>query len=386
MVRVAKDKRVAVRPANRESVIPQDSERHRVRSTTGRFLLWTLGCLLFAAAAVTAALTASAAVRQSISTPEVALVSLKLAVLLAPSLALLWIAWRMDADRSADVVWWGVLVGAAVTAASLVTGIEYLEPTAATTYPLLVQVLTGASVGCLLGVIIGGHETDARANAAKAAENAQVARERREDFVFLNQLLRHHVLNAVTIIRGRAGLLEDELEDDESAHVTAIRQRSDRIAALVGTVQTVSNALAAESETEPVDVVTILEDVVAEYRDAYPDATIRVDASDDLVVASNGALHVVFDQLVENAIEHNTGTPEVTIDVGARERDTVVTVADDGEGFTERERETAFEAGDAGDSGFGLYAVNVLVTDCGGDVDIRDRDEGSAVVVTLPTP
>jgi len=89
---------------------------------------------------------------------------------------------------------------------------------------------------------------------------------------------------------------------------------------------------------------------------------------------------------VENAIEHNTGTPEVTIDVGARERDTVVTVADDGEGFTERERETAFEAGDAGDSGFGLYAVNVLVTDCGGDVDIRDRDEGSAVVVTLPTP
>ncbi|WP_168219914.1 HAMP domain-containing sensor histidine kinase [Salarchaeum sp. JOR-1] len=348
-----------------------------MRPTTGRGSLLLLATLLFAAAVVTAGLAADATLSTAETPVESAIVGVKLAVLVVPTLGLLAIARNVDETSAESVLEWGILVGVSVAATAAVTDV-HVGDSSHSAVSVAVSVLTAMNVGCLLGVLIGTH-------AADAAENARLANERRDDFVFLNRLLRHHLLNAVTIIRGRAGLVEDEVDDEAAAHVRAIRERSDHVASLVETVQTISNALSENTETTRVDVGSLVRDIAGAYQDATPETTIEVDVPPNTYVESNGSLRVVFDHLVENAIEHNdVADPFVRVTASERADVVDVRVVDNGSGFPERVRTTAFEPGDAGDSAIGLYAVGVIVDDCGGSVDIAEAADRTEVVVTLP--
>jgi len=348
-----------------------------VRPTTGRGGLLLLATLLFAAAVATAWLVVDATLSTAETPVESVIVGVKIAVLVVPALALLVLSRRVDAAAAGSGLEWGVLVGVSVAGTAAVTNTHVGEPSHSAV-SFAVSVLTAMNVGCLLGVLIGTH-------AANAAENARIANERRDDFVFLNRLLRHHLLNAVTIIRGRAGLVEDDVDDEAAAHVRAIRERSDHVASLVETVQTIANALSENTETRSVDVGPLVRDIAGAYRNATPDTTIEVDIPANTYVASNGALRVVFDHLVENAIEHNDADePFVRITASERDDTVEVRVVDNGSGFPEHVRKTAFEPGDAGDSALGLYAVGVIVSDCGGHVDIAETVDRTEVVVTLP--
>ncbi|MEE6210583.1 ATP-binding protein [Salarchaeum sp. III] len=360
----------------RESVITGDVKRLGVRLTTGRGGLLLLAALLFGAAVVTAGVVVDATLATEETPVESVIIGVKLAVLVVPTLALVVLTRRVDPGAAGSVLEWGVLVGVSVAGTAVVTNTHLGSQPSAGSFAL--SVLTAMNVGCLLGVLIGTH-------AANAAENARVANERRDDFVFLNRLLRHHLMNAVTIIRGRAELVADEVEDEAESHVRAIRQRSDHVASLVETVQTIANALSENTETARADIGPLVRDIAGAYRDAAPEATIEVDVPPQTYAETNGALRVVFDHLVENAIEHNDAAdPRVRITASERDDVVDVRVIDNGSGFPERVHETAFEPGDAGDSALGLYAVGVIVEDCGGSVDIAEAADRTEVVVTLP--
>lgn len=362
----------------RESVIPDWEKASRVRFTTGRAVLPALAAVLFGAAVATGAVVVDGATHTRQTPLESAVLGVKIAVLVVPAMVLLVVGWRADLPAYRPVLEWSGLVGVSVAATAAVTSVSMDGETTLSLLSVTVSAFTGLNVGCLLGALIGMHAVD-------AAENTRIANERRDDFVFLNRLLRHHLLNAVTIIRGRAELMEDEVPEAAETHVRAIRQRSDHIASLVETVGTISNALSENTETTPVDITTVVADVASTYRLESPNATIEVDAPELAYAASNGSLHVVFDHLIENALEHNdTGSPFVRLTVTEGADDVTVRVLDNGPGFPDSIRETAFEPGEAGDSALGLYAVGVIVDDCDGSVDLMDTDGRTEVVVTLP--
>jgi signal transduction histidine kinase len=97
----------------------------------------------------------------------------------------------------------------------------------------------------------------------------------------------------------------------------------------------------------------------------------------------------VLSELVENALEHTTAdAPRVELSVREVSDGTVeLSVADDGPGIPEREREilaagteTQLEHG----QGIGLWFVNWAVTQLGGEIQFRENDpEGSLVTVRL---
>ncbi|WP_227260333.1 sensor histidine kinase [Salarchaeum japonicum] len=347
-----------------------------MRLTTGRGGLLLLAALLFGAAAVTTGFVVERTLTTAETPVESVIVGVKLAVLVVPTLALLVVSRGVDASSARSVLEWGVIVGVSVAGTAAVTNV-HIGTSPHSGISFAVSVLTAMNVGCLLGVLIGMH-------AADADENARLANERRDDFVFLNRLLRHHLLNAVTIIRGRAELLEGDVDDEGAEHVRAIRQRSDHVASLVETVQTIANALSENTNTTRVDIGPLVRDIAGAHRDSAAGANVEVDVPSNTFAESNGSLRVVFDHLVENAVEHNDADdPVVRIDVTERGDDVEVRVVDNGSGFPERVRETAFEPGDAGDSALGLYAVGVIVEDCGGSVDITETDDRTEIVVTL---
>ena len=241
----------------------------------------------------------------------------------------------------------------------------------------------GASVGSLTGSIVGVSETRAVTRAREAArERAAVvaAEEEREKLVFLNNLLRHHVLNGLQIVRGNAEVLT---EDHVPEAANTIVQRSDEITEVVENVRALVDADATQPARETVDLSSLLETEVAALVEAYPEASVDADVPDGLSVLAGPLLSSVFQNLFSNAVEHNdAGTSRVTVDAERVDAGVRVRIADNGPGIDDVSG--AFQLGDSGSRGVGLPLARRLVARYDGELTVDSDDDGTTVEVVLP--
>lgn len=239
------------------------------------------------------------------------------------------------------------------------------------------SIVLGSNLGLLFGAVAGINRSHARKN----AELVERERTQREGIAFLNYLLRHHVLNGVTIINGYT----DELrrQDVSEEHVAVIERQSDRIVTLVENVQTLVQSVSGEAEPAPVDLSDVVERAVDDARETYPDATFDLDTEPTTVLA-NEFVGAVVDNVLSNAVEHHQGNAYVSVSVGGGDSP-VLHVADDGPGISETIK-TSFgtmegtPADIAGD-GLGLYLVHTLVESYGGTVRLEDNEPTGTVVL-----
>lgn len=224
----------------------------------------------------------------------------------------------------------------------------------------------------------------------KASEEALL--EERETVEFLNQILRHEILNAMNVVLGELERLETA--DDRSARADSletIRARSERIVTIVQNVRSVVSTI-TDDQPEAVDLSRTLTDVLADVRTNHPDATVTVrdgEVPDGVVVTADGLLGSVFENVLQNAIEHNDGDPTVEVAVAVEGETVAVRIADDGPGIPDDRQREIFGRGERGikspGSGFGLYIVDTLVSHYGGDVRVETSDlGGAAFVIRLP--
>lgn len=214
---------------------------------------------------------------------------------------------------------------------------------------------------------------------------------RNVEWEVLNRIVRHDIRNKMTVVRGRAELLADDIDDDQR-HLQQILDNSERVIDITKEARQVAKTLAEtdEIELEPVELAPTLEDEIGDLRDIYPDATVTVDGDlPTVTVAANEFLSSLFRNVLTNAVVHNqTTTPAVEISAERTDESVVVDIADDGPGIPADVWETAFEderfvTGDDG-HGVGLYLVNSLVSQYGGDIDIDTDGSGTAVAIELP--
>jgi signal transduction histidine kinase len=91
-----------------------------------------------------------------------------------------------------------------------------------------------------------------------------------------------------------------------------------------------------------------------------------------------------------NAVEHNDKEePRVEVTVQEDEETATVRVADNGPGIPDEKKETVFDQGATGRTsggvGFGLYYVEAMVSEYGGEVRVEDNTpEGTVFVMELP--
>ncbi|MFC7235905.1 sensor histidine kinase [Halosegnis marinus] len=264
---------------------------------------------------------------------------------------------------------WGVAGGSllAATSAVLISGDAVLDPQAAA---------QGVAVAAALGAVGGLYLGRARGRSVGATRTVAA---QRDAFLFMNRMLRHHVLNGLNVIDGAAGMLADGT-GTRAEHVDSIRSRSDAIARLVADARVVSDTLAGERVSVPTDVVPLVEQEVGALEARYPHATVSLDTPASATAAGGEFLAVVFEHLLSNAVVHNDGdAPRVWVTVRDRGRGIDVVVRDDGPGI---DADAPFDPSRDPDGGFGLYLVNTLVTAAGGDVRV-ENDGGACVTVEL---
>lgn len=218
---------------------------------------------------------------------------------------------------------------------------------------------------------------------------------RQSQIAFFNNLLRHEVLNGMTVILGATERLIDALDegDERRALVELIDDHGVEIVDTVQRVRRVLRQVAAQSpEIEPHDLTAVVDDCVARLEVDYPATAVTVDAPATATVLADELLEEVVYNVLVNAVEHNDADdPSAWVSVAVEGETTVLRIEDNGPGIDGAIRDKVFgrdgcQTSPVSASGFGLHFVETMVTQYGGSVRVEDREpRGTRVVVELPT-
>ncbi|WP_338730065.1 HAMP domain-containing sensor histidine kinase [Haladaptatus sp. DJG-WS-42] len=251
----------------------------------------------------------------------------------------------------------------------------------------------GAGGGLFIGVIEARTIERERA-AERAVIRAEQLEYQNDQLEFFNSILRHDVLNGMTVVSGRAGILYEELDDgDHRRQAETILKWSDDVVAIVQRVRSILNALTSDIEPQltAINLSETIRTEVERLSSTYPTTTFEVHVDDEVVVKADELVNEVFGNLLTNAVEHNDPDGlHVTITTEADD-DTVTTrIADTGSGIPDDRKKAVFRRGETGHvkstgSGFGLFFVDSMITVYGGSIEIQDTEpHGATFVIELP--
>jgi signal transduction histidine kinase len=207
----------------------------------------------------------------------------------------------------------------------------------------------------------------------------RLAREQR--LTVLHRVLRHNVRNKLDVVLAHADRVDDEtLRSGIVDSATELLEHSDR-------AREAEQVMTATTDApEPVDVTAVAEAVAEEYRSAHPESDVSLESPEALTIPSHGTvIRYALSELVDNALTHaEAAAPRVEIGVRAVADGAVeLTVADDGPGIPEREREILASGGETQlrhGLGIGLWFVNWAVVQLGGDLVFEENDPAGSVV------
>ncbi len=199
-------------------------------------------------------------------------------------------------------------------------------------------------------------------------------RRKSEHLSLLNKMLRHDILNDLTVIRAAIELKDEKLLE------TAL-SKIDRISRMIYEVKNLEMAGDVRKE---INLTEVVREIAATFREM---AEIDLDLEDVTVLANENVRTVVFN-LINNAIKHS-GRDDVKISVETYAENGwgVLVVRDNGKGIPDELKEKIFEEGfSAGyGTGLGLFIVKKMVELYGGSIEVRDNEpSGAMFVVKLP--
>jgi len=216
---------------------------------------------------------------------------------------------------------------------------------------------------------------------------------REEELELLNRIVRHDIRNDMAVVLGWAELLEDHVDTEGEEYLQKILASGEHVVELTEVARDYVETVVSDEQlsVESVSLRSVLETELSLRRESFPEAEFVVDGTlPDVEVTGNSMLNSVFRNLLNNAVQHNDkDTPVVELSCAARDDDIVVRIADNGPGIPDDKKDVVFGKGERGlgspGTGIGLYLVQRLVTQYGGDVWAEDNDPtGTTFVVELP--
>lgn len=213
---------------------------------------------------------------------------------------------------------------------------------------------------------------------------------------FFNSILRHDVLNGMTVIRARADMLADELDGEQQTYAETVVEWSDDITDIAQRVRRVIQTLTSPERTRdlrPIEISSLVRDEVSRLRTTHSAVEFETDVPEGAAVRGDELLSDVIGNVLTNSVEHNDHEGlEITTTVEETDNTVMVRIADNGSGIPDERKESIFRRGETGHaketgSGFGLFFVDAMISEYGGDIWVEDNESGGATfVIELPKP
>jgi nitrogen fixation/metabolism regulation signal transduction histidine kinase len=214
--------------------------------------------------------------------------------------------------------------------------------------------------------------------------------------------LAHEVKNPLTPIRLAAERLRMKLMDKlEAADGEMLDRSASTIVSQVEALRKLVDAFGdyarePEFERADLDLEKLVRDVVALYRDGYPNLDLQLDLCPGPpgLTADGGQIRQLLHNLIRNANEAAEEGGQVAISIRSVREEVngkpwlKLTIADNGPGFPEKVLENPFEpyvSFKTNGSGLGLAICRKIVTDHDGRINISNQSEGGALAsIFLP--
>jgi PAS domain S-box-containing protein len=207
----------------------------------------------------------------------------------------------------------------------------------------------------------------------------------------LGRVLRHNLRNDMNVVIGNLGVLEKNIDDEEIQELAGLAlEKSQELVEMSDKTRKLNEILDSEHKQvgRVTDIVPLVERVVDDHEQTYPETTIEIDVPDQAPVQASNDVVWAIENVVENAIVHAEDEPHLYISIqneiieeqrGASEW-TTLTVADDGPGIPENEvavlRDDTSRTSTAHGSGLGLWIVQQIAEAFDGKLVI-DREPAS---------
>jgi PAS domain S-box-containing protein len=204
------------------------------------------------------------------------------------------------------------------------------------------------------------------------------ARSYYEHLTLINKILRHDLINDLTVIRSALSLYEDtkndELLKDASGHV-------EKSVELIRRMRELEAFISKHRELKVYDMREVIEKV----RENYPSVAFEIEGAGK--VMADESLVSVIDNLVRNAVVHG-GTDRISVTIKSNANTCEVRIADYGAGIPDDIKgkifEEGFTFGDSGHTGIGLHIVKKAMDTYGGQVYVEDnKPQGTAFILKL---
>ena len=215
----------------------------------------------------------------------------------------------------------------------------------------------------------------------------------------------HEIRNPLTAIGGFARTIKKnieiqrsmELEDTNYSFIQTIIEESDRLEKLLGGILDLSKQ--HNVETSPVDLSQLLEKIfrMTEWEIAETDikTQIHVPSEEVIINANKDKITQVVRNLIHNALDAmqkaSDDTPlnhRLTVKLDIQGKYAITRVEDTGGGLSEDAMQKLFEpffTTKQHGTGLGLSICQQIITDHGGEIDVKNNDSGGATFsVILP--
>lgn len=294
--------------------------------------------------------------------------------------------WMHHTGIAEDTIWTVARWSAVGLSFPVVLGIIVIHTNPASLFQTLVPgifinlIAVGGVVGLLVGLVLEMHR-----------EQADLRRLNQRNTV-LNRVLRHNIRNDMSVMQLHLDLLEDDATIDANGSLDAIRRKIDEVVSTSDTARRIDELDSDSIEDGPIEIVELIEERIDIVSRTHPDVTFDLDLPDAAWADVGPVFESVVDNVVENAIEHNDGVPQISISVDPSRVSNVpvrISIDDDGPGIPdaeiemlERGEETQLEHG----TGLGLWLVKWVVDTYGGDIRIDSSDSvGTRVEIDVPS-
>jgi signal transduction histidine kinase len=217
-------------------------------------------------------------------------------------------------------------------------------------------------------------------------KSAEVNRQRWELEVY-TQLLRHDLRNDLQAVMNCLELAEMTLEINKDLthdHMDTALEIGNSMVRLLST-------FSMPIEIPSTELVRLIIELANRAEKNHPGLKVMVTSTEESREQSFTAsrlMPMVWNNIFRNTAAYAGEAPTITVDISIHDDEFLISVADDGPGIPEEEKEWLFKRGKGTTSkerGLGLYLAKVVIESHHGSIELIDSEIGTKFDIRLPT-